>query len=78
MARPSHTCRRTAAGIARLEAHGFDVGVTAPAGFVPAAAGRSVASCRVGEGAEARLACGVRPGVGVVSAGTTASGTVTA
>ena len=58
--RSCHTCRLTAAGIARPEAHRFAVGVAAPAGFVPAAALRPVASCRVGEDAEAGVRCGVR------------------
>ncbi|MCY4377047.1 MAG: hypothetical protein OXC31_25095 [Spirochaetaceae bacterium] len=64
--------------MARPEAHGFIVGVAPPAGLVPSAARRSVASCPVCEDVEARLGSGVRSGVGVVPAEIAASCTVTA
>ncbi|MCY4372409.1 MAG: hypothetical protein OXC31_01470 [Spirochaetaceae bacterium] len=39
-----------------------------PAGLLPAAAGRAVAACRFGAGAELSVGCGVRSGVGVAAA----------
>ncbi|MCY4373769.1 MAG: hypothetical protein OXC31_08300, partial [Spirochaetaceae bacterium] len=63
--------------MARPETRGFAVGVTAPFGFRPAAARRSVAGCRFGAGAELGVGCAGSSGVGVGAAGITASCTVT-
>ena len=57
----------------RPEAHDIAVGVTAPVGFLLAAARRPVAPCRLGEGAEVDVGCSLHSGVGVVPAGIAAS-----